>query len=124
MTVVVGYASTPEGRAALQRSVQEARRCSGKLVVIPLERAVSDSQVRKSVAEDLAHTGVTAEIRVTADHGDPVEQILGEAEKQAAELIVIGLRRRSPVGKLILGSNAQRILLEAPCPVVTVKSDT
>ena len=43
------------------------------------------------------------------------------ADETDADLIVIGLRRRTPVGKLILGSNAQRILLDAPCAVLAVK---
>ncbi len=48
---------------------------------------------------------------------------MSAAERSSADLIVIGLRRRSPVGKLILGSNAQRILLDAPCPVLAVKPE-
>jgi len=51
------------------------------------------------------------------------ENLLAIAEEVDAELIVIGLRRRTPVGKLILGSNAQRILLDAQCPVLAVKAE-
>ena len=53
---------------------------------------------------------------------EPAEDLIAVAEEVAADVIVIGLRRRSPVGKLILGSNAQRILLDAPCPVLAVKA--
>ena len=53
----------------------------------------------------------------------PPRTCIGIAETADADLIVIGLRRRSPVGKLILGSNAQRILLDAHCPVLAVKAD-
>ena len=52
---------------------------------------------------------------------EPAEDLISIAETSDAALIVIGLRRRTPVGKLILGSNAQRILLDAPCPVLAVK---
>jgi nucleotide-binding universal stress UspA family protein len=52
---------------------------------------------------------------------EPAEDLINIAEACDADLIVIGLRRRTPVGKLILGSNAQRILLDAPCPVLAVK---
>ena len=55
--------------------------------------------------------------------GATLKDLIGIAESSGAELIVIGLRRRTPVGKLILGSNAQRILLDAHCPVLAVKAD-
>jgi nucleotide-binding universal stress UspA family protein len=54
---------------------------------------------------------------------DPADDLIQVAKDVDADFIVIGLRRRTPVGKLILGSNAQRILLDAPCPVLAVKSD-
>nr|MBA2445949.1 universal stress protein [Nocardioidaceae bacterium] len=62
------------------------------------------------------------EIRQLVRGLDPAEDLINLASELSADLIVIGLRRRSPVGKLILGSNAQRILLDAPCPVLAVKA--
>ena len=63
------------------------------------------------------------EVRVIEGGRDVAETLIGTAEETEATLIVIGLRRRSPVGKLILGANAQRILLDSPCPVLAVKPD-
>ena len=48
--------------------------------------------------------------------------ILDTARDSRAELIVLGIRRRSPVGKIIMASTAQRVLLESPCPVLCVKA--
>ena len=70
----------------------------------------------------LTDAGVEHEVRQLVRGLDPAEDLINVAEEVSADLIVIGLRRRSPVGKLILGSNAQRILLDAPCPVLAVKA--
>jgi nucleotide-binding universal stress UspA family protein len=74
------------------------------------------------VRAELDRAGVEHEVRQLVRGLDPAEDLLGIVEEVKAELIVIGLRRRSPVGKLILGSNAQRVLLDAACPVLAVKA--
>jgi nucleotide-binding universal stress UspA family protein len=66
---------------------------------------------------------IEAEVRQLVRGQDVADDLIAVAEEVAADFIVIGLRRRSPVGKLILGSNAQRILLDAPCPVLAVKAE-
>ena len=71
---------------------------------------------------EIEGAGLGLELREGTHDGEPAEDLI-EAAESGGELIVIGLRRRSPIGKLILGSNAQRILLDAPCPVIAVKAD-
>ena len=76
-----------------------------------------------ALAAELAASGVSYEIRTPADVHDSAEELIRTAETTDADFIVIGLRRRSPVGKLLLGSNAQRVLLDAACPVLAVKAE-
>jgi nucleotide-binding universal stress UspA family protein len=65
-----------------------------------------------------------AELRQISDGRDVAEVLEAVATEVNADLIVIGLRRRSAVGKLILGSAATRILLTGTRPVMAVKADT
>jgi nucleotide-binding universal stress UspA family protein len=131
-TVVVGYVPKPEGEAALRKAVEESKLRGARLVVVNSHRGGQEfdsgaaSQVERDMAavkKVLEGTGVEYDIRQLVRGFEPAEDLISIAEANAAELIVIGLRRRSPVGKLILGSNAQRVLLDAHCPVLAVKAD-
>lgn len=117
MTIVVGNLATPEGQAAFDAAVAEAEQRKAALVVVagPGEPGRNTDEA----AERLGAAG--AEIRLDPGTGDMADDLVRIALETGAELLVIGLRRRSPVGKLILGSGAQRILIEAPCPVLAVK---
>lgn len=130
MTIVVGFVPTKEGRAALARAVDEARMRKSRLVVINSNRGGRDfddetSQAAEAelqrVTDELSGHGLELEVRQLVRGNEPAEDLISVANDTNADLIVIGLRRRTPVGKLILGSNAQRILLDAPCAVLAVK---
>lgn len=123
MTVVVGYVPSNEGKAALSRAVQEAQQRSTRLLVLDSRASAKHDDFLTKTLAAATDSGVEHELRALAHADDPAEDIIAAAEEVDAELIVIGLRRRTPVGKLILGSNAQRVLLDAACPVLAVKAD-
>lgn len=129
MTIVVGYVPKPEGRAALRRAAEDAHSRRERLVVVSSVREASAEALAgyerelSAVSKALEDAGVDYEVRQLVRGQDASEDLIAIAEEVAADVIVIGLRRRTPVGKLILGSNAQRILLDAPCPVLAVKAD-
>lgn len=131
MTIVVGYLATPEGAAALEAAAREAALRSAKLVVVVSDKGRLDADARlgrdaelDQVRATLEAKGLAHEVRQINRGRDVADDLVDTAEEFGASMIVIGLRRRSPVGKLILGSNAQRILLDAPCPVLAVKPAT
>jgi nucleotide-binding universal stress UspA family protein len=72
------------------------------------------------VEAQLADSGLPHEVRQGVG-GDVADQVLEVAAEVDARLIVVGLRRRTPAGKLLMGSVAQRILLGSTCPVLAVK---
>lgn len=131
-TIVVGYVPKAEGNAALERAAEEAVLRNARLVVVNSHRggrdfdrddALETEQQLQDVRDKLQDSGVEHEIRQLVRGMDPADDLIKVAEDLDAVFIVIGLRRRSPVGKLILGSNAQRVLLDSPCPVLAVKAD-
>lgn len=123
-TVVVGYVPKPEGEAALDKAIEEARLRGSELIVVHSHRSRGEEEEPDltSVRARLDESGVAYEVRQLVRGFEAAEDLVSVAEAQDAELIVIGLRRRTPVGKLILGSNAQRVLLDAHCPVLAVKA--
>ncbi len=127
MSVVVGYVPNEYGEAALSEALLEAQRRGTGLVVVNTTRgdALVDKKYvgeagRSELERRLAASPVDVELRQTIGT-DVADEILDVAREVNAEAVVIGIRHRSQVGKLLMGSVATRLLMEAPCPVVAVK---
>lgn len=120
MTIVVGHLATPEGQEALRTAVAEAREREVPLVVVTSGKRPLD-ECRAETEELVRRLAAGTDVRVEQGTGDLAEDLVRIGTTTSAGLIVIGLRKRSPVGKLILGAGVQRILIEAPCPVLAVK---
>ncbi len=117
MSVLVAVPDSPEGIAALAAGAAEADLLNTDLIVVnlalkPLDASVIPMGTQVKVIE-----------RVGRADRDPAEAVLDEIETHDVERLVIGVKRRSPVGKALLGSVSQRLLLESPVPVVAVKLD-
>ena len=129
MTIVVGYVPTPEGEAALRAAVTEARLREQPLHVVNSSRGDALADPRFAGEDALAEVraqldaaGVVYEIDQPVRGHEAADEVVQAADRVDASLVVIGLRRRTPTGKLITGSQAQRILLDAHCPVLAVKA--
>jgi nucleotide-binding universal stress UspA family protein len=127
--IVVGYTADRFGNAALDHAIAEAKLRDTNLLVINSTRgdALADPAFAQEdevhdVEARLNNCGV--EFGLTQPVGvDTVDELLKAMDRADAELLVIGIRHRSPVGKLLLGSVSQQLLLECPKPVLAVKPD-
>ncbi len=130
MVIVVGYAPGAPGEAALRRAVHEARLRDARLVVVNSSRGDALVDKRFAQGEDVEHVerlleqaGVPWTLHQPVRGREASEEIVRAAHEARADLVVIGLRHRTPVGKLIMGSTAQSVLLDAECPVLAVKAE-
>ncbi|MBK8184548.1 MAG: universal stress protein [Candidatus Competibacteraceae bacterium] len=129
MTIIVAYAPRPEGRAAVEKGIEIAASSGEKLIVVNAgvggntnDVSVAKAQDAEEVEELLAASGLDAEFKQYIRGHTSLEEIQQLVRDYAASLVIIGLRKRSKVGKLLLGSMAQNILLSVPCPVLAVKA--
>lgn len=142
MVIVVGYTPRPEGDAALERAVQEAALRGAALHIVRMMGVSGEStsenpdrvrdwsrdveQARAEgvgLVEQLRARGVQASFALQPTTTDVAGDLLETVRELGAELLVIGLRRRSLVGKLVLGSVAQDVLLGAEVPVLAIKAE-
>ncbi len=129
MTVVVMYSPDEFARAALSYGATEAARREEKLVVVNPTKGDSYVDSKFAREDDLAALRIALdrlEVESEILHDvvpDIAGAVLHAASTTGASLIVVGIRPRTPVGKLLLGSVAQRLILDAECPVLSVKPD-
>jgi hypothetical protein len=119
MTIVVAYADTPPGHAAVRAAVAESSRERETVILVPAVRGDKAPDVGEV---ETRWPDIAGRVEVErGDLGDPSDTVVQVAQRRDARLVVLGLRARTPVGKLVFGSTAQRILLDATCPVLAVK---
>lgn len=130
MTILVAYVPRPEGQAALTAGIDIAKERGERLVVVNAgpggtheDASVANAPDVERVEKVLQTSGVQGEVKQFIRGKDAVEEIEAMIGPLQVSLLVIGLRKRSPVGKLIMGSVAQELLLSVPCPVLAVKAE-
>lgn len=127
MSVVVAYVPSATGFRALTESEREAQVRKTSLVVVNVVDSAgfnlptaADEKDLDAVAAHAAELGIEHKIEQPTSDERPADVIVEIAHREAAELIVLGLHRRSRVQKALLGSTVRDVMLSAECPVLTV----
>jgi nucleotide-binding universal stress UspA family protein len=130
MTILVAYVPRPEGQAALEKGIELAKERNEFLIVVNATPGGTGDDPSRADAQDvervellLSVSGVKAEFKQFVRGKNAVEELEDLVASSNATMLVIGLRRRTAVGKLIMGSMAQEILMQISCPILAVKAD-
>ena len=131
MKILVGYNGSDACKKALELAKQRAAVWQGRIEVVQAvsrKESLSYDRIEKAerqLAQQVKHLldGRRGSFETTLLVGtqDPGEQIVNFAQSIHADEIIVGSKKRSRIGKFILGSTTQFVVLNAPCPVVVVK---
>ena len=129
MTILLAYVSRPEGRAALEKAIEISKERLEPMLIVNAgpggqheDAALVPAFEVEQIEAELAALGIQAEFKQFVRGNNAVDEINAIVEAENISLLVIGLRKRTAVGKLLLGSVAQDLLMTVPCPVLCVKA--
>ena len=127
---MVCYEDTDVGKAALRLAQKYAKEWQVAVDVISTfkrEEPLTTSEVKSmenefqvQIREQFTNDNIPYHAHLLVDIYSPGEQLVKFSEGKDYEFIFIGISKRSKVGKLLFGSTAQYIILNAPFPVITV----
>ncbi len=137
MKILVGYNGTASAKKALEVAIEMAKAFKACISILASVCDTDDSKETFEFIEDEKHkiikraeknleeaglivekTGIPFETHLLNRGLKPGADIVGYAEEANADFIVIGIHKKSKVGKLLFGSTAQQVILNAHCPVV------
>lgn len=127
MTIVVAYAPDRYGRMAVDVALALARRDGTDVVVVNATRGdayIDPRYAQRDQLEEIRRVLESSEVPFTLRQtmgADVADQVIGVLDEVGGALLVVALRQRSPVGKMLMGSVAQKLLLDSPVPVLAVK---
>jgi nucleotide-binding universal stress UspA family protein len=131
MKIMIAYDDTNVAREAISEAIRHAKAFGAEVhlvtsisggVEVPKETFDhTESNLNRIKKRQFDPEGVPCTTHVMFRGMTPGEDLVRYAQENEIEKIVIGVKRRSKVGKLLFGSTAQYVILRAPCPVLTVK---
>jgi nucleotide-binding universal stress UspA family protein len=131
MNIMVAYDGSIEAKDALKLAQKHAKAFDSKIMVVksvtrnhPLDYSViqaAEENLEREIRNQLTGDKTSYETRLVVSSRSTGENITWSAELEKIDEIIIGARKRAKVGKILLGSTAQYVVLNSPCPVVTIK---
>ena len=131
MKILVGYDGSNEAKDALKLAQKHAKKVDAKIVIVksvtrhhPLDHEViqaAEKKLEDEIRNQFNGDNTRYETRLLVSSRSSGENLVWFSELGKIDEIIMGVRKRSKVNKLLMGSTAQHVILNAPCPVVTIK---